>query len=154
MYVFSLSIFKKRQFEKRTLWIITIGLAIFYLIFQGFTYYLLLKPTWDFGAVFDSVNYYIQDGVVTHWTWMYLSQFPNNLLLFMVETLLFKFASIFGITNFGFVAILTNAILIDLAVLFLFLFLKKNHSFELAIMGLFIFYFNCSHCFIYSYFLY
>lgn len=126
---------KRKKFTSKQLWIFSILLLFLFVLCQAFTSYLVVNPSWDFGNVFQGASLYV-NGEKTVYIWRYLSEFPNNIPLFLVEIFVFKLASLFGIANFLKVGICMNVVFIDLAVLFLFLYLKKNHSFEIAIMGL------------------
>ncbi len=109
---------------------------IFFVSCLSGTYtFLLVDGSWDFGAVFDGASDYVYH-IQTDFFRGYISKFPNNFVIFMMEVVLFKFVNFLGIQNFMMAGVFVNVLFIDLAVLFLFLYMKKNYSFSLAILSL------------------
>lgn len=126
---------KVHNFSKKTLKIFSIGFFFLFLGGQVLSFFLTVHPTWDFSMIYYGALNSIQDHMSVD-VWRYLSQFPNNLTLFGFELIFFKLASWLEIQNFFYVGIFVNVLFIDLAVLFLFLFLKKVYSWEMGIVGL------------------
>lgn len=134
-FSFFIRLFYQKDFKTKTLWILAGILFFIFLLLQVATLNLRVTPSWDFGAIFNGVQDYIHH-IENGFTWEYLSQFPNNIPLFMIELVFFKIVSFFSFINPMNAGFLLNALLIDLSVIFLFLYLKKQYSFKLAIIGL------------------
>lgn len=135
LFFFFYYFLKKKHLSNNILWIISGFLFLLFFLCQVWSFQLMVDPTWDFSILYHGAIEVVT-GNLSGTTWAYLSQFPNNIILFVMEVLSFFVANFLGFHDYLMVGVLINVFFIDLAVLFLFLYLKKNHSFSLAIMGL------------------
>ncbi len=92
-----------------------------------------MEPSWDFGSLFiGAISFW--DKVELPFIWEYLSKFPNNIAMYILE--LFLIGVGHNIMSPLKIMVFVNAAMIFLGILMLFFYLKKNHSLELAIIGL------------------
>lgn len=107
--------------------LILLQLAAAYVLEQG--------PAWDPGGVFISAKECVeQSAIITHTN--YFSRFPNNTGLLFIEVLYFFLLRAVGIPITMFAASLLNVLFIDLAILFLFLFVRKVWGNRVAMLYL------------------
>ena len=98
---------------------------------------------WDFEVVYQQAKSYVlnhahlNSGGVPH----YFQYFPNNIPIFIVLVIVFKFFQIFGMNDFLLVGEIFNAILILLTIIFTYLFIKKSYGEAKAYFSLLIFLF-------------
>ncbi len=97
---------------------------------------LSVSPGWDFGVVFSNARSFVYTGVRDINSYpKYFQFFPNNILLFVLEVIFIKIGSIFSINAIYSVYIM-NIIFIDLALLLLFLVIRKIYNSKNAFFGL------------------
>lgn len=88
------------------------------------SYYLQVRPSWDFGGVFISAREYVYEGrIITHEH--YFERFPNNNGILMLEILFFKLIHKLGFGIQVYHGIALNIIFINAAVIFMVLFCRK-----------------------------
>ncbi len=93
---------------------------IIYLFFQLLTIiFLKVNPSWDFEAVFNIVSNSL-NGETSIASSIYLYQFQNNVIYaYLLKFLLLPFA-IFKISNFLIPAMIINAIILDIGIIFIY----------------------------------
>ena len=79
-------------------------------------YFLRVTPSWDFGTIFYSAKSYVLHEIVDA---SYFEYCPNNIMLYLVLIMLFKFSSLFT-SHYLLVAILFNAMMILLSLYLLY----------------------------------
>ena len=81
------------------------------------------RPIWDFPVIQSFAKDFNNEYI---WGHEYLSQYPNNLLLFSIFRIMYKIANFFGFYQYDLIGTVFNIICIDLAGLFTFLSIKKS----------------------------
>ena len=97
---------------------------------------LMVDPGWDYNVVFENAKYYLLNG--QRWGAVYpeyFELFPNNILIFYIFTKMITLGNIIGISAFDSLLIL-NIVLIDLALIMLYLTLNKKFNTKYAVFGL------------------
>ncbi len=114
---------------------------VIYFIFVSLLQIVILKqlsvmPSWDFGMVFSNAKAFVYNGVREINVYPeYFQFFPNNILLFTLEVIFIKIGSLLHIKAIYSVYVM-NIIFIDLALLFLYLTIKKINNSKNAMFGL------------------
>ncbi len=124
---------KKRENSFQKLWIITLVFVFLLLFLEGITYFARVEPSWDFKVIYRAALDYLQGNVIP-FTNEYFSWYPNNLFLLLLEVCILKIGQFFSLKMGA--MLFFNALFINLAIVFLFLYLKRQYSFLIAIMGL------------------
>ena len=118
---------------------ILIGYLVIVTLLQQFVVnYLMVDPGWDYSVVFENAKYYILNG--QRWGAVYpeyFQLFPNNILIFYILTKVVVLSNIFNVGYVG-MAVLLNRILIDFALVMLYLVLNKKYNFKIALFGIII----------------
>ncbi len=124
--------------KNKTLWIISILLFIIFFALQLYTINFIVRPTWDFGIIFKEIKKIITNLDNTSKNVIYLNRFPNNRLTFMITYVFMMIFSIFGSSDLFYIKgmFFINMIFIDIAIVIMFIFLKKHASFKTSIIGL------------------
>ncbi len=93
---------------------------------------------WDFELVYYQAKNYVLDGLLLNKCSVpyYFQHFPNNIPIFLVLIIIFKFSYICGISDFLFIGELFNALVIFLAILFTFLYCRKKFCETKAVFSL------------------
>lgn len=97
---------------------------------------LRVKPSWDFGFVYDEAVRLTETGNWTITNKSYFLMYPNNQFYLVTLTCIFKFFSFFHITNYVVLGILVNIVFVDLSLWVLFLCMKKLWGYKIAVFGL------------------
>ena len=124
---------------------IVIYLSIYFIIVSLIQFvvlkYLSVNPGWDFGVLFNNASDYANTGTIQNSVYPgYFQYFPNNIMLFQIMVLFIKLGNILGI-NALFSCYIMNILFIDLALLLLFLVLKKKFNTATGFAGLIITFF-------------
>lgn len=98
--------------EKKIIPYILIG--IFFVLSLLIGYILRLNPTWDMGVVYKIAKSQALTGTLDGST--YLMSYPNNIMIAVIYTIVFKVVSFFGVSEFITTATIFNAIVITLTV--------------------------------------
>ena len=97
---------------------------------------LSVAPGWDFGMVFSNAKAFVYTGVREINVYPeYFQFFPNNIMLFAFEVIFIKIGSLFHIEAIYSVYIM-NIVFIDMALLLLYLTIRKISNSKNAIFGL------------------
>lgn len=97
---------------------------------------LSVAPGWDFGMVFSNAKAFVYTGVREINVYPeYFQFFPNNIMLFVLEVIFIKIGSIFYINAIYSVYIM-NIVFIDMALLLLYLTIRKISNSKNAMFGL------------------
>ena len=103
--------------------------------------YLSVNPGWDFGVIFNNAKDYVNTGSRANSVYPeYFQYFPNNIMLFSIMIIFIKIGSLLGIKAL-FSCYIMNILFIDLALLLLFLVLKKKFNTVTGFIGLIITFF-------------
>lgn len=146
IFIIFYNLFKiKRKIQNISLKKTIIFLILYYIIVSILQFivlkYLSVNPNWDFGVVFDSAVNYANNGIRANATYPeYFQYFPNNIMLFIIEVIFIKIGNLFGIKAIISCCIM-NILFIDLALLLLFLVLRKKYDNMIGIIGLIISFF-------------
>lgn len=146
IFIIFYNLFKiKRKIQNISLKRTIIFLILYYIIVSILQFivlkYLSVNPNWDFGVVFDSAVNYANNGIRANATYPeYFQYFPNNIMLFIIEVIFIKIGNLFGIKAIISCCIM-NILFIDLALLLLFLVLRKKYDNMIGIIGLIISFF-------------
>jgi 4-amino-4-deoxy-L-arabinose transferase-like glycosyltransferase len=102
--------------------IMLIVLLLQYLIIKE----LAVNPSWDFAVVFKNAENFVSYGnrLDENIYFGYFELFPNNIMLFVMLTIFIKVGIIFGISTFH-SALIMNIFFIDLAILLLYICVRK-----------------------------
>ncbi|MCB5373860.1 glycosyltransferase family 39 protein [Amedibacillus dolichus] len=116
----------------------TIGIlfAIFFCIQLGLGMLLMVKPSWDFGHVFDEAVALTKNNSWEISNIRYFLRYPNNQFYLLTLTCLYKLLSIFHIGNYIAAGILTNIVLTDISLVILCLAVKKLWGKKNAVFAL------------------
>lgn len=100
---------------------------IFCIIFLFTILNLKMNPQWDYKVVFEQAKNYVLYGnrSADNQYQLYLQYHDNNIGLFILWIIIFKFFYIFKLTNFQTIATIFNAICIGLSILLIYLIIKK-----------------------------
>ena len=97
---------------------------------------LSVAPGWDFGMVFSNAKAFVYTGVREISVYPeYFQLFPNNIMLFAFEVIFIKIGSLFHIEAIYSVYIM-NIVFIDMALLLLYLTIRKISNSKNAMFGL------------------
>lgn len=97
---------------------------------------LSVAPGWDFGMVFSNAKAFVYTGVREINVYPeYFQFFPNNIMLFVFEVIFIKIGSLFHIEAIYSVYIM-NIVFIDMALLLLYLTIRKISNSKNAMFGL------------------
>lgn len=124
-------IYKKRHI------IIPLYFFVLFVIQVIVGYYLRVIPSWDFGMIFKEAKSYVNSGMLEDAN--YFINCPNNIPILIINVILYKTASLIGISDFYIVGMLTNIIIVDLSIFITYLTVKKIFNFKRGIMSLVIF---------------
>ena len=113
--------------------------ALFFILSLIIGINLRLNPSWDMGSVFNIAKTYAEQGRLED---AYLVSYPNNILLALIYMSMFKFVSLFGVTDFIVVATIFNAIIITLTVILTYYIAKEMFNKEKAMFILLILFFT------------
>lgn len=105
---------------------------------------LSVAPGWDFGMVFSNAKAFVYTGVREINVYPeYFQFFPNNIMLFVFEVIFIKIGSLFHIEAIYSVYIM-NIVFIDMALLLLYLTIRKISNSKNAMFGLILTFFFLS----------
>lgn len=97
---------------------------------------LSVAPGWDFGMVFSNAKSFVYTGVREINVYPeYFQFFPNNIMLFVFEVIFIKIGSLFHIEAI-YSAYIMNIVFIDMALLLLYLTIRKISNSKNAMFGL------------------
>lgn len=118
-FVYKLS----NKFYKKHRALVIISFIIFVIFQIVFAYFLAVNPSWDFGNVY---NYVVDDinGGYNIFEVTYFYQFNLNIGIALLLKLYFLIFSFLGINNYLVLGIALNIIFIDIALLYLYKFIK------------------------------
>lgn len=116
-----------------------IFLLIYFLIVSILQFTILkqlsVAPGWDFGMVFSNAKSFVYTGIREINVYPeYFQFFPNNIMLFVLEVIFIKIGSIFHIEAI-YSAYVMNIIFIDIALLLLYLTIRKISNSKNAVFG-------------------
>ena len=92
---------------------------------------LRVNPSWDMGEVFSIAKALANGQVVETY---YLYYFPNNLMVTLIYTIVFKLALLFGAADFVLVATVFNALVVAGTAVFLYLTARALYGKELSLL--------------------
>ena len=122
--------------------VINIILIVLYILFQiGIAYMFMVKPSWDFGQVFNiAVDFAKSSHPIFGSAYLYVCD--NNIMFAALLDILFKLVYLIGIkSHFIEVGIILNIIMIDVALLYTYKLIKlinEKYSFSFMILALFL----------------
>lgn len=102
-------------------------LSVFFLIQVAVGCALRFESSFDFAAVYKGAVSWVETGTFADY-YDYFDWFPNNLGAMTLLSIVFRGASLFGITDFFTVGVIFNSLLVTLTVLFSYLSVKKLTS--------------------------
>ena len=115
--------------------------SILFLIIIGIQVLVILNfragPAWDFGVIYENARNFALHGDrgFIDYYYEYFSLYPNNIMMFILLVPIIKIGSLFGVF-YTLPCIVSNVILIDLSILFLYLYLRKKTNIKTAIFGI------------------
>ena len=116
------NIFNKKKFKSK---IFVISCMTILIIVQLiFAYFFAVKPSWDFGAVYDSAVSSVNNQL-SIFDNEYFYKYTNNIPLAIVLKVVYEFFNIINIYKFNVIGILLNIVLIDIGVFFTYLIAKE-----------------------------
>lgn len=132
----------KEKNEKKLLILIFLIFMIFQ-IFVGIQ--LRVKPSWDFGSVYNEAVHLTKTNswIVTNEA--YFLMYPNNQFCLLTLTFIYKIFNFFNIQHYVIVGILTNIIFVDVSLIILYICMKKIWNFNIAFFGLILSFFCCGY---------
>lgn len=106
--------------------IIITSIFILMMVIQMYLgYKLRVKPSWDFGFVYDEAVSMIQSGDFSVKNLLYFLRYPNNWLYLIILVIFYQGLSMFGISDFLIPSLGLNIIMINIGLLFLYLICVK-----------------------------
>lgn len=108
------------------------AILCFLLIFCGIKY--RINPSWDMGEAFNIAKAYVTEG--KYIDSFYLAQFPNNIMMTIVDIVVIKACTIVGVSDFISGITVVNAVVIFISIVFACITVKKLFGEEKSIFML------------------
>lgn len=134
LYKFIIAKMEKIKFIEYFIFI----LLITCLVISGL--YFKVNPTWDMGTTFDIAKEYVEKGTYTNT--FYLSQFPNNIMMTIIDVILLKGMSVLGVKDFITGITIVTAFVIFMSIFISFFIIKKVYNRKKALTFLLIAFFT------------
>ena len=119
--------------HKKSIVAIIFGITV--LLQLVFSYFFMVIPSWDVGFVYDIVTNFDMS-ISSKITTSYLYQYPNNIGITILLSVVFNFFKLINIDSYTVIGIGLNILFIDLAILFLYKVAKELFGYNRAIFVL------------------
>jgi len=106
---------------------------------------LRVKPSWDFGSVYNEAVYLTKSDIWSISNESYFLMYPNNQFYLLILTSIYKFLSFFGIAHYVVFGVLFNAIFVDVSLLIFYFCLKRIWNKKVAFFGLILSFICCAY---------
>lgn len=106
---------------------------------------LRVKPSWDFGSVYNEAVSLTKNNSWTISNDAYFLMYPNNQFYLLILTFIYKICAIFHVTHYVIVGIIANIVFVDISLLILYFCMKRIWNKKIAYFGLILSFFCCAY---------